>query len=43
MSNVKKARELYAQGATHQEISKLLNESPHLVAQWTKKKKNNKA
>ena len=33
-SNVKKARELYSQGAKVEEISRILNESPYLVTQW---------
>lgn len=39
MSKATKARELYSQGAKIEEISKIMNESPFLVAQWVKKKK----
>lgn len=36
-NNVEKSREMYAAGYTVNQISRTLNESPFLVAQWVKK------
>lgn len=36
-NNVQRAREMYSQGYNVEKISKALNESPFLVAQWVKK------